>query len=91
MLVTCGAVGYQRVSLSDDNSIALGSTRCSVLNLSTLGPSLIRRLRLKRHLQRVIQDDTLLEQEGSGQRLTLPELQEALEERGLCVMIVVPL
>ncbi|KAF9792967.1 LETM1-like protein-domain-containing protein [Thelephora terrestris] len=53
-----------------------------VLNLSTFGPPPIRRLRLTRHLRRITQDDTLLEQEGLGQRLTLPELQEALDERG---------
>lgn len=37
-----------------------------------------------------MQDDTLLEQEGLGQRLTLPELQEALDERGLYAVISIP-
>ena len=32
-----------------------------------------------------MQDDALLAREGLGQRLTLPELQEALDERGLYV------
>jgi len=55
---------------------------CGVLNLSTFGPPPIRRLRVTRHLRRISQDDALLGQEGLGQRLTLPELQEALDERG---------
>ena len=63
---------------------------CSVLDLSTFGPPPVRRSRLTRYLHRITQDDVLLEQEGLGQRLTLPELQEALDERGLYVMIASP-
>jgi len=55
---------------------------CGVLDLSTFGPPTVRRFRVTRHLLRISQDDALLEQEGLGQRLTLPELQEALDERG---------
>lgn len=53
-----------------------------VLNLSTFGPPPFQRRRLTRYLRRITQDDALLEREGLGQRLTLPELQEALDERG---------
>ncbi|KAF9650925.1 hypothetical protein BDM02DRAFT_3185071 [Thelephora ganbajun] len=65
-------------SLSRTELLALSG----VLNLSTFGPPPLRRFRLTRHLRRISQDDTLLGQEGLGQRLTLPELQEALDERG---------
>lgn len=69
--------------------LAYSSILCSILNLSTFGPPLVRRSRLTRHLRRISQDDVLLEQEGLGQRLTLPELQEALDERGLYVVDVI--
>lgn len=39
--------------------------------------------RVKTRLERIAKDDTLLNKEGQDQRLTLPELQEALDERGL--------
>lgn len=39
--------------------------------------------RIKAQLERIAKDDKLLNQEGQDQRLTLPELQEALDERGL--------
>jgi len=66
------------VSLSRAELLALSG----VLNLSTFGPPPVRRSRLTRYLWRITQDDALLEQEGLGHRLTLPELQEALDERG---------
>ena len=72
-----------RVSSLHGDLFDLSSDRRSVLNLSTFGPPPIRRSRVTRHLRRITQDDALIEQEGSGQRLTLPELQEALDERGL--------
>jgi len=57
-----------------------------VLNLSTFGLPPVRRFRLTRHLQWISKDDALLEQESLGQRLTLPELQEALDERGFVTL-----
>jgi hypothetical protein len=57
----------------------------SVLSLSTLGPAQLKMNRLKRHFQRIAEDDILLIKEGMDQRLTLTELQEALDERGLYV------
>jgi hypothetical protein len=88
IFVSGGALSRERVSFLDRGSFGFGSILCSVLSLSTFGPPPVRRSRLTRHLQRISQDDALLEQEGLGQRLTLPELQEALDERGLYVMIV---
>lgn len=85
--VTDGAVGSDRVSFSGGYYPGFGSSLCSVLDLSTFGPPPVRRFRLTRYLRRITQDDVLLEQEGFGQRLTLPELQEALDERGLYVTI----
>lgn len=82
-LVSDGAAGRERVSFLHGDPFGFSSVRCSVLNLSTFGPPPVRRSRLTRHLWRISQDDALLEQEGLGQRLTLPELQEALDERGL--------
>jgi LETM1 and EF-hand domain-containing protein 1 len=57
----------------------------SILSLSTYGLPALRLNRIKRHLERIAEDDTRLIQEGKDQRLTLPELQEALDERGLYV------
>ena len=78
-----GAPSYVRVSFLRRNPLDFGLNLSSVLNLSTFGPPPVRRFRLSRHLRRINQDDVLLEKEGFGQRLTLPELQEALCERGL--------
>lgn len=83
IFVSGGAAGHERVSFLHGDPLGLISIQFSVLNLSTFGPPLVRRSRLTRHLRRISQDDALLEQEGLGQRLTLPELQEALDERGL--------
>ena len=57
----------------------------SVLSLSTFGPPPTRLKRLEKHLKRIVEDDTRLAAEGSGSRLNLVELGEALEERGMCV------
>lgn len=56
---------------------------CGMLSLSTLGPPFARRSRLERHLKKLIPDDVLLQREGMGERLTRPELLDALEERGI--------
>jgi len=53
---------------------------CGILSLPTPFP--FRLNRIKRCLQRITEDDALLNREGMDQRLTLPELQEALDERG---------
>ena len=89
IFVSYGAIGRERVSSFNGGYLLFGSIPYSVLDLSTFGPPPIRRSRLTRYLRRISQDDALLEQEGLGQRLTLPELQEALDERGLYVTIIV--
>lgn len=53
---------------------------CGALSLSFPFSSRVNRIR--RHLQQIAEDDALLIREGMDQRLTLPELQEALDERG---------
>ncbi|KAI0082005.1 hypothetical protein K474DRAFT_1655927 [Panus rudis PR-1116 ss-1] len=53
------------------------------LGLSTFGPPPIRLRRVKRHLERVREDDALLLKEGLGASLAEAELRDALEERGL--------
>ena len=83
IFVSDGAPSYVRVSFWRCGPLGFDSNRPSVLNLSTFGPPPVRRFRVTRHLRRISNDDALLEQEGLGQRLTLPELQEALDERGL--------
>lgn len=60
----------------------------SMLSLSTFGPPFARRSRLERHLKKLIPDDVLLQREGMGERLTRPELLDALEERGMCVVVI---
>ncbi|KAI0000567.1 hypothetical protein BJV77DRAFT_1063946 [Russula vinacea] len=55
----------------------------SLLSLSTWGPNFRRRRRIQKHLGSVIVDDELLTKEGMGDRLTHPELLEALWERGI--------
>ncbi|KAI0321091.1 hypothetical protein OF83DRAFT_1101517 [Amylostereum chailletii] len=56
---------------------------CGALSLSTWGPPHLRIRRVERHLQGIAADDALLTSEGMGERLTQPELIEALEERGI--------
>lgn len=56
---------------------------CSILSLSTIGPNSLRLRRIQRHLASIVEDDALLRKEGSGQRLSEAELQDALEERGM--------
>ncbi|KAH9058808.1 hypothetical protein EDB87DRAFT_1563871 [Lactarius vividus] len=46
-------------------------------------PNFRRRSRLERHMRSIVADDALLAKEGMGDRLTHPELLEALEERGI--------
>jgi LETM1 and EF-hand domain-containing protein 1, mitochondrial len=41
-------------------------------------------------MKSVVDDDALLVKEGMGDRLTHPELLEALEDRGMCVRLVDP-
>ncbi|TFY59212.1 hypothetical protein EVG20_g7874 [Dentipellis fragilis] len=53
------------------------------LTLSTVGPAGLHRRRIQRHLTSIAADDVLLRQENMGNRLTHPELLEALEERGI--------
>ena len=55
----------------------------SLLSLSSWGPNFRRRSRIERHMQSLVADDALLAKEGMGDRLTHPELLEALEERGM--------
>jgi uncharacterized protein len=74
----CDVTHVQNVIIAEDPS--------SVLSLSTFGPVSLRMNRLKRHFQRITEDDILLTKEGKDQRLTLTEVQEALDERGLYVV-----
>jgi len=60
-----------------------GISLCGLLSLSTWGPAFRRRRRIERHMKFVTVDDTLLVREGLGDRLTHPELLEALGERGV--------
>ncbi|EMD32119.1 hypothetical protein CERSUDRAFT_162202 [Gelatoporia subvermispora B] len=54
-----------------------------ILQLSTFGPPPIRLRLLKRHLKMIAEDDVLLKREDDGARLSLAELREALDERGI--------
>ncbi|KAI9066620.1 hypothetical protein FKP32DRAFT_1589494 [Trametes sanguinea] len=54
-----------------------------VLSLSTFGPPPMRLRRIKKHLRSIAADDELLFRENSGERLSVDELREALEERGI--------
>jgi len=60
-----------------------GIALCGLLSQSTWGPSFRRRKRIERHMRFVAADDVLLAKEGLGDRLTHPELLEALQERGI--------
>ncbi|KAI0256312.1 hypothetical protein BJV78DRAFT_1358280 [Lactifluus subvellereus] len=64
-------------------STGSGTALCGLLSLSTWGPNFRRRKRVERHMNSVVADDALLVKEGMGDRLTHPELLEALEERGI--------
>ncbi|KAF8270247.1 hypothetical protein EI94DRAFT_1571874 [Lactarius quietus] len=64
---------------SNISAIAL----CGLLSLSSWGPNFRRQSRIERHMQSIVADDALLVKEGLGDRLTHPELLEALEERGI--------
>ncbi|KAI8969574.1 hypothetical protein BD414DRAFT_510907 [Trametes punicea] len=54
-----------------------------LLSLSTFGPPPMRLRRIKKHLQAIAADDELLLHEDAGERLSVEELREALEERGI--------
>ncbi|KAJ8590405.1 hypothetical protein M405DRAFT_861370 [Rhizopogon salebrosus TDB-379] len=56
---------------------------CGLIGLPAWGPSQLTRWHLQRHLQYISSDDKVLKQEGYGRDLTLPELKEALQERGM--------
>jgi LETM1 and EF-hand domain-containing protein 1 len=63
------------------NSAALVAI-CGQVGLPTWGTSVLNRLRLKRHLNKLISDDELLSQEGTS-RLSHREVVDALFERGM--------
>ncbi|KAG2113908.1 uncharacterized protein F5147DRAFT_680527 [Suillus discolor] len=56
---------------------------CGVIGVPAWGPLQLVQWRLHRHLQNIASDDKLLKQEAYGRDLTLPELKEALQERGM--------
>ncbi|KAG8213788.1 hypothetical protein J3R82DRAFT_10500 [Butyriboletus roseoflavus] len=56
---------------------------CSVLGLPAWGPAPLNTWRIRRHLSAVAVDDERLRHEGCGRHLTIPELEEALLERGM--------
>jgi len=56
---------------------------CSMLGLPAWGPSPLNNWRIRRRLNAVASDDELLRREGCGRHLTIPELEEALLERGM--------
>ena len=48
----------------------------------------MRLRRIKKHLQAIAADDVLIAREGAGERLSVEELREALEERGMYVPLL---
>lgn len=56
-----------------------------MLSLSTFGIPPMRLRRIKNHLQALATDDALLTRENAGERLSVNELRDALEERGMYV------
>ncbi|KAI0331040.1 hypothetical protein GY45DRAFT_1361124 [Cubamyces sp. BRFM 1775] len=54
-----------------------------LMSLSTFGPTPMRLRRIKKHLQAIAADDVLIAREGAGEKLSVDELREALEERGI--------
>lgn len=58
-----------------------------MLGLPAWGPSPLNAWRIRRHLNAVALDDEMLQREGCGRHLTIPELEEALLERGMCVLV----
>ncbi|KAF8441389.1 hypothetical protein L210DRAFT_3398732 [Boletus edulis BED1] len=56
---------------------------CSILGLPSWGPTTLNAWRIRRHLNTVAMDDERLRYEGCGRHLTIPELEEALVERGM--------
>ncbi|KAG2342535.1 hypothetical protein BDR05DRAFT_934888 [Suillus weaverae] len=56
---------------------------CGVIGAPAWGPLQLVRWHLQRHIQNVASDDKMLKQEAYGRDLTLPELKEALQERGM--------
>jgi len=55
---------------------------CRAFGRSSWGPTLLARRRLGSHLEYLKSDDALLAAEGKGIRLSVPELRNALWERG---------
>lgn len=55
----------------------------SILGLPAWGPSPLHTWRIRRHLNAIALDDEMLRREGYGRHLTIPELEEALLERGM--------
>ncbi|KAH7923939.1 hypothetical protein BV22DRAFT_1091891 [Leucogyrophana mollusca] len=72
---TKGFVPLQKVS-------NLGAV-CGILGLPAWGPSQLAAWRIRRRLQYISSDDKILKQEAYGRDLTVPELTEALCERGM--------
>lgn len=56
---------------------------CAVLRISTMGPDILRRRRLNKHMELVRNDDEMLAKEDMGARLGDSEVVQALEERGM--------
>ncbi|KAG2153682.1 uncharacterized protein EDB93DRAFT_1134125 [Suillus bovinus] len=56
---------------------------CGLIGIPAWGPLQLLRWRLNHHLQNIASDDKMLKQEAYGRDLTLPELREALQERGM--------
>jgi len=55
---------------------------CRILGLPAW-PSPLNGWRIRRHLNAIALDDERLRREGCGRHLTIPELEEALRERGM--------
>lgn len=59
-----------------------------MLSLSTFGIPPMRLRRIKNHIQALAADDALLARENVGERLSVNELRDALEERGMYVLFL---
>ncbi|KAH9485296.1 LETM1 domain-containing protein mdm28, mitochondrial [Psilocybe cubensis] len=65
------------------NTSSAPTAVCGLLGLSTIGIDALRIRRIRRHLQFITRDDQLLFQDKLTASLSLRELREALEERGI--------
>lgn len=54
-----------------------------MLGLPAWGPSSLNTWRIRRHLKAISLDDEKLRHEGGARHLTIPELEDALRERGM--------